>query len=56
VVAPYGRIRDLWGSTNLVASMVAELDDTPLYFTDDIGIVFMPPTDYPMRFLRGRQH
>jgi hypothetical protein len=22
-----------------------ELDDTPLYFTDDIGIVFGPPTD-----------
>jgi hypothetical protein len=29
-------------------------NDTPLYFTDDIGIVFGPPTDYPSRFLRGR--
>jgi hypothetical protein len=35
--------------------MVAELDDTPLYFTDN-GIVFGPPTDYPMRFSRGRRH
>jgi hypothetical protein len=26
------------------------LDDTPLYFTDDIRIVFGPPTDYPVRF------
>jgi hypothetical protein len=32
------------------------LDDTPLYFTDDIGIVFGPPTDYPARFSRGRHH
>jgi hypothetical protein len=44
------------GSTNLVASMVTELDDTTLYFTDDIGIVFGPPTDYLMRFSHGRQH
>jgi hypothetical protein len=36
--------------------MVAELDDTPQYFADDIGIVFGPPTDYPMRFSRGRLH
>jgi hypothetical protein len=49
-------IRDLWGPTNLVAVMVAELDDTPLYFTDDVGIVFGPPTDYPSRFSRGRRH
>jgi hypothetical protein len=49
-------IRDLWGPANLVASMVAELDDTPLYFRDDIGIVFGPPTDYPSRFSRGRRH
>jgi hypothetical protein len=35
---------------------VAKLDDTPLYFTDDIRIVFGPPTDYPSRFLRGRRH
>jgi hypothetical protein len=37
---------------NLVASTVTELDDTPLYFTNDIVIVFGPPTDYPTRFLR----
>jgi hypothetical protein len=37
-------------------SMVAELDDTPLYFTNDIGIVFGPPTDYPSRFSCGRQY
>jgi hypothetical protein len=41
---------------NLVASTVAELDDTPLYFIDDIEIVFGPPMDYPVRFLRGRWH
>jgi hypothetical protein len=41
---------DLWGPANLVASMVTELDDTPLYFVDDFGIVFGPPTDYPVRF------
>jgi hypothetical protein len=35
---------------------VSELDDTPLYFTDDIGIVFGPPTDYLTMFLRGRRH
>jgi hypothetical protein len=52
----YWHIRDLWGPANLVASTVAELDDTPLYFTDDIGIVFGPPTDYPVRFSRGRRH
>jgi hypothetical protein len=52
----YWRIQDLWGPANLVASIVAELDDTSLYFTNDIGIVFGPPTDYPVRFLRGRRH
>jgi hypothetical protein len=31
--------------TNVVASTVTELDNTPLYFTDDIGIVCRPPTD-----------
>jgi hypothetical protein len=46
----YWRIRDLWGPTNLVASMVTELDDTPLYLMDDIGIVFGPSTDNPLRF------
>jgi hypothetical protein len=35
----YCHIQDLWGPTNLVALTVAELDDTPLYFMDDIGIV-----------------
>jgi hypothetical protein len=36
--------------------MIAELDDTSLYFMDDIGIVFGSPTDYPARFSRGRRH
>jgi hypothetical protein len=44
------------GLANFVASTVTELDDTPLYFTDDIGIVFGPPTNYPVRFSRGRRH
>jgi hypothetical protein len=52
----YYRIRDLWGSANLIALTVAELDDTPLDFMDDIGIVFGPPTDYSSRFSCGRQH
>jgi hypothetical protein len=52
----YRRIRDSWGPANLVALTVAELDDTPLYFTDDIEIVFRPPTDYPSRFSRERRH
>jgi hypothetical protein len=30
---------DSWGPANLVASTVVELDDTPLYFMDDIGVV-----------------
>jgi hypothetical protein len=52
----YWRIRDLWGPINLVALTVAELDDTPLYFTDDIGIVFGPPMDYLSRLSRGRRY
>jgi hypothetical protein len=52
----YWRIWDLWGLANLVALTVTELDDTPLYFMDDIGIVFGPPTDYPKRFSRERRH
>jgi hypothetical protein len=48
------RIRDLWGPTNLVALTVAEFDDTPVYLTDVIGIVFRPPMDYPLRFLCER--
>jgi hypothetical protein len=39
----YWCIPDLWGPVNLVASMVTELDDTPLYFRGDIGIVLGPP-------------
>jgi hypothetical protein len=35
----YSRIWDLWGPTNLVDLTVAESDDTPLYFMDDIGSV-----------------
>jgi hypothetical protein len=41
----YWCIHDLWGPINLVDSMVTELDDTSPYFTDDIGIVWGPPTD-----------
>jgi hypothetical protein len=35
----------LWGPANLAASMVAELDDTPPYLMDDVGIVWGTPTD-----------
>jgi hypothetical protein len=44
------------GSRKLSNLMVVELDDTLPRFTDDIGIVFGPPTDYLSRFLRGRRH
>jgi hypothetical protein len=43
------------GSRKLSSLTVVELDDTLPRFTDDIGIVFGPPTDYPSRFSRGRQ-
>jgi hypothetical protein len=52
----YWHIRDLCGPSNLVASTVAELDDTPLYFIDDIVIVFGSPMDYPSRFSCERRH
>jgi hypothetical protein len=52
----YCCIRDSWSPINLVASTVAELDDIPLHFTDDIGIVFGPLTDYPSMFLCARRH
>jgi hypothetical protein len=52
----YWSIWDLWGPVNLVPSTVTELDETPLYFTDGIGIVFGSPTDYASRFLCGRRH
>jgi hypothetical protein len=32
------------------------LDDTPLYFMDDIGIVVGPHTDYLARFSCGRRY
>jgi hypothetical protein len=35
---------------------VVELDDTLPRFTNDIGIVFGPPTDYLSRFSHGRRH
>jgi hypothetical protein len=35
---------------------LSSVDDTSLYFMDDIVIVFGPPTDYPVRFLHGRWH
>jgi hypothetical protein len=44
------------GYHKLSSLTVAELDDILPRFTDDIGIVFGPPTDYPLRFLRGRRH
>jgi hypothetical protein len=39
------RIQDLWGLTNLVASMVVELGDTPLYLMDVHWDMWGPPTD-----------
>jgi hypothetical protein len=51
-LAPVNKIKlctdthEIYGDpANIVASTVAELDDTPLYFMDDIGIVWGPPTD-----------
>jgi hypothetical protein len=44
------------GSRKLSSLTVGELDDTLPHFTDDIGIVFGPPTDYTSRFLHGRRH
>jgi hypothetical protein len=44
------------GSHKLSSLTVAEWDDTLPHFTDDIGIVFGPPTDYPSRFSHERRH
>jgi hypothetical protein len=44
------------GSRKLSSLAVVELDDTLPCFTDDIGIVFGPPTDYPSRFSCGTWH
>jgi hypothetical protein len=44
------------GSCKLSSLTVVELDDILPRFTDDIGIVFGPPTDYSSRFSRGRRH
>jgi hypothetical protein len=44
------------GPHKLSSLMVVELDDTLPRFTNDIGIVFGPSTDYPSRFSRGIQH
>jgi hypothetical protein len=41
----YWHIWDLRGPTNLVASMVPELDDTPLYLTDVHWDIWGPPMD-----------
>jgi hypothetical protein len=38
------------GSHKLSSLTVVELDDTLPPFTDDIRIVFAPPTDYSSRF------
>jgi hypothetical protein len=43
-------------SRKLSSLTVVELDDTLPRFTDDIGIVFGPPTDYPSRFSCGRRY
>jgi hypothetical protein len=44
------------GFCELSSLTVVELDDTLPRFTDDIGIVLGPPTDYSSRFSRGRRH
>jgi hypothetical protein len=44
------------GSRKLSSLTVVELDDTLPRLTDDIGIVFGPPRDYPSRLSRGRRH
>jgi hypothetical protein len=44
------------GFHKLSSLTVIELDDTLPRFTDDIRIVFRPPTDYPLRFSCGRRH
>jgi hypothetical protein len=44
------------GSRKLSNLTIAEWDNTPLYFMDDIRIVFGPPTDYSLRFSCGRRH
>jgi hypothetical protein len=48
----YWHIWDLWGPINLVASMIAELDDTPLYLTDvhwdSVGATHGCPSRYLM--------
>jgi hypothetical protein len=41
----YWCIHDLWGPTNLVASTVVELDDTPLCLMDVHWDSVGPPTD-----------
>jgi hypothetical protein len=46
----YWCIRDLWGPTNLVASTVAELDDTPPYLTDDIRDSVGATHKYPLKY------
>jgi hypothetical protein len=47
---------EFMGSRKLSSLMVVEFDDTLPRFTDDVGIVFGPPTDYPSRFLCGIRH
>jgi hypothetical protein len=44
------------GSHKLSSLTIIELVDILPRFTDDIGIVFGPPMDYPSRFSRGRWH
>jgi hypothetical protein len=48
----YWHILDLWGPTNIVASMVTELDDTPLCLMDvhwdSVGATHGCPLRYHM--------
>jgi hypothetical protein len=46
----YWRIRNLLGPINLVVSTIAELDDTPPYFTGDFVMVWGSPMNAPVRY------
>jgi hypothetical protein len=52
----YLHIRDIWSPTNLVGSMVAELDDTPPNITgvqwDSVGATHRFPSQYHMEDLQ----
>jgi hypothetical protein len=52
----YLHIRDLWGPTNLVVSMVTELDDTLPCFTDVQWDSVWATHGCPSRLSHGRRH